>query len=179
MRKYNFKPIRTGITPLILVLSKINCYNSSCWQIPNLPLKFSNWFASRALVKMSASCSSVATCSNLIVFSSTRSLIKWCLMSICLVLLCWMGFLEMLSVLRLSQYNVITSCVTLYSVSICFIQIIWEQLLPAAMYSASAVERDTQFCFLLNQETRLFPKKKHPLEVLFLSLALPAQSASQ
>ena len=116
---------------------------------------------------MSASCSSVATCYSLIVFSSTRSLIKWCLMSICLVLLCWIGFLEMLIVLRLSQYNVITSCVTLYSVSIYFIQIIWEQLLPAAMYSASAIERDTQFCFLLNQETRLFPKKKRPTEVLF------------
>src|SRR3954466_436279 len=35
------------------------------------------------------------------------------------------------------------------------------------MYSASAVDRDTQFCFLLNHEIRLLPKKKHPPEVLF------------
>ena len=48
MGKYKFNPIRTdltSITPSTLGLSKINCYNSSCWQIPNLPLKFSNWFA--------------------------------------------------------------------------------------------------------------------------------------
>src|ERR1051325_1629472 len=100
-------------------------------------------------------------------------------MSMCLVLLCCIGFFEILIALRLSQYNVMTSCVTLYSDNICFIQTICEQLLPAAMYSASTVDKDTQFCFLLNQETRLFPKKKHPPEVLFLSSALPAQSASQ
>src|SRR3954467_6244645 len=90
-----------------------------------------------------------------------------------------MGFFEMLMALKLSQYNVMTSCVTLYSVNICFIQTSCEQLLPAAMYSAPAVDKDTQFCFLLNHEIRLFPKKKHPPEVLFLSSALPAQSASQ
>src|ERR1043165_2330914 len=28
------------------------------------------------------------------------------------------------------------------------------------MYSASAVDKDTQFCFLLNQETRLFPQEE-------------------
>src|ERR1044072_3005844 len=100
-------------------------------------------------------------------------------MSICLVLLCWMGFLEISIALKLSQYNVMTFCLTLYSLNICFIQINWVQLLPAAMYSASAVERDTQFCFLLNHEIKLLSKKKQPPEVLFLSLALPAQYASQ
>src|ERR1044072_1195550 len=100
-------------------------------------------------------------------------------MSICLVLLCRTGFLEILMALMLSQNKVMTSCMTLYSSSICFIQKSWVQLLPAAMYSASVVDKDTQFCFLLNHETRLFPRKKHPPEVLFLSSALPAQSASQ
>jgi hypothetical protein len=47
------------------------------------------------------------------------------------------------------------------------------------MYSALVVDRDTQFCFLLNHDIRLFLKKKHPPYVLFLSSALPAQSASQ
>src|ERR1044072_7446261 len=97
----------------------------------------------------------------------------------CLVLLCNTGFFEMLIALRLSQNNVITSCATLYSSNVCFIHRSSVQLLPAAIYSASAVERETQFCFLLNQEIRLFPKKKHPPEVLFLSSELPAQSASQ
>ncbi|KAK2442714.1 hypothetical protein QL285_013888 [Trifolium repens] len=97
----------------------------------------------------------------------------------CLVLLCWIGFLEIFIALILSQCNVSTSCSTLYSLSICFIQSNCEQLLPVAIYSASAVERATQFCFLLNHEIRLLPRKKHPPEVLFLSSALHAQSASQ
>src|ERR1044072_7057111 len=100
-------------------------------------------------------------------------------MSICLVLLCWIRFFEMFIALRLSQYNVMTSSPTLYSFNICFIQINSVQLLPAAIYPSSAVERETQFCFLLNQDTKLLPRKKHPPEVLFLSSALPAQSASQ
>src|ERR1044072_3163812 len=90
-----------------------------------------------------------------------------------------MGFLEILIALRLAQYNFMTFYSTLYSLNICFIQMNWVQLLLAAMYSASAVDSDTQFCFLLNQEIRLLPKKKQPPEVLFLSSALPALSASQ
>ena len=39
---------------------------------------------------------------------------------------------------------------TLFSFNICFIQTNCEQLLPVAIYSASAVDRDTQLCFLLN-----------------------------
>src|ERR1044072_1698141 len=100
-------------------------------------------------------------------------------MSMCFVLLCCTGFFEILIALILSQNKVITSCLTSYSSSICFIHINCVQLLPAAMYLASAVERETQFCFLLNQETRLLPRKKQPPEVLFLSSAFPAQSASQ
>ena len=38
---------------------------------------------------------------------------------------------------------------------------------------------DMLFHFLLNQDTRLFPRKKHPLGVLFLSSKFPTQSASQ
>src|SRR4030042_3306578 len=97
-------------------------------------------------------------------------------MSICFVLLWSTGFFEILMVLRLSQNNVRTSCSTLYSLSICFIHTSWEQLLPAAMYSASAVDRDTQFCFLLNHEIRFVSRKKHPPEVLFYHLHfLPSQ----
>ena len=47
------------------------------------------------------------------------------------------------------------------------------------MYSASAVESDTQFYFLLNHEIKLFPGKKHPLKVLFLLSEHPTQSESQ
>ena len=34
----------------------------------------------------------------------------------------------------------------------------WVQQLPTAMYSTSAVDKEMEFCFLLIQETRLFPK---------------------
>ena len=48
----------------------------------------------------------------------------------------------------------------------------------AAMYSTSTELRATDFCFLLNQDTTPDPKLKQHPEVLFLSVVLPAQSAS-
>jgi hypothetical protein len=126
-----------------------------------------------------ANCFSVVMCSRITILSSTISLKKRWRMSMCLVLLCWTWFFEMLIALMLPQNNVITSCLTLYYVNICFIQSSCVQLPPAAMYSTSAVDNDTQFYFLLNQEIRLFPKEKHSPGVLFLSPALPAQPASQ
>ncbi|XP_031124312.1 uncharacterized protein LOC116027022 [Ipomoea triloba] len=41
------------------------------------------------------------------------------------------------------------------------------QQLPVAIYSTSMVDNDIEFYFLLNQETRFFPMKKHPPDVLF------------
>ena len=132
-----------------------NCY----WSIMHRPREdriLSNRLASNALVKMSASYFSVWMYSSLIFLSSTRSRIKWCLISMCLVLLCWTWFLEILMVLMLSQNNVMTSCPTLYSASISFIHTNSVQLLPAAIYSDSAVDKEIQLCYLLNQEIRLF-----------------------
>jgi hypothetical protein len=48
----------------------------------------------------------------------------------------------------------------------------------SAMYSAFAILKATKLCFLLHQETMAEPRVKHLLEVIFLSTALPAQSAS-
>jgi hypothetical protein len=47
------------------------------------------------------------------------------------------------------------------------------------MYSASAVERVTEFCFLEAQDTRDLPKNWQVPDVLFLSSLHPAQSASE
>ena len=44
------------------------------------------------------------------------------------------------------------------------------------IYSASAVDKATEFCFLLNQETRERPSKWQPPEVLLRSTRLPAKS---
>ena len=49
---------------------------------------------SRGLVKMSASWCSAGIYSRATIFLSTRSLIKWYLISMCLVLECWTWFLE-------------------------------------------------------------------------------------
>lgn len=62
----------------------------------------------------------------------------------------------------------------LYLESIYFINNSWVQLLSVAIYSAFAIERDTQFCFLLNHTIKLFDWKKHPLEALLRSSEHPA-----
>src|ERR1044072_3497635 len=67
----------------------------------------------------------------------------------------------------MSQYNVMTSCMTLYSISVCFIQIILEQLLSAVVSSASTLYRTTQFFFLLIQGMSLLLKKTPPTEIFF------------
>ena len=64
-------------------------------QIPKDFLKESNLDESRAFVKMSANWFSIATCSMTTVLFSTSSLIKCWRISICLVLECWTGFLDM------------------------------------------------------------------------------------
>jgi hypothetical protein len=48
------------------------------------------------------------------------------------------------------------------------------QQAPAAMYSASVVDKATLFCFLDVHETSDLPSKWHPPEVLFLSILQPA-----
>ena len=47
------------------------------------------------------------------------------------------------------------------------------------MYSASAMDNATQFCFLLFQETRADPMNWHVPLVLFLSVFDPAKSESE
>jgi hypothetical protein len=51
---------------------------------------------------------------------------------------------------------------------------ICAQQAPAAMYSASAVDKATLFFFLDDQETKDLPRKWHPPDVLFLSILQPA-----
>ena len=49
----------------------------------------------------------------------------------------------------------------------------------AAIYSASAVDREIEDCFLLIQKTSDSPKENALPLVLFLSSILPAQSTSE
>lgn len=135
---------------LLIYFPSIDCYKISHMHTPSSLLKFSKWTISTSLVNMSANCWSVAMCSRLTTSSSTRSLIKWWWMSICLVLLCWKGFFKIFMALMLLQNNLMTSRSTLYSFNICFIHGNWEQLLLATIYSTSTVDRKTRQLYLLH-----------------------------
>src|SRR3954471_20160695 len=62
---------------------------------------------------------------------------------------------------------------TPYSFKVCLIHSNWVQALAAATYSASAVERDIQFCFLENQHTKDLPRNWQAPDVDFLSSLSP------
>src|SRR5713226_8338196 len=89
------------------------------------------------------------------------------------------GFSDNFTQLWLSQYIQIASNWRSNKSDSNFLSHTTSQLAEqAATYSASVVLSATQDCFLLNQEITPDPiLKQHP-EVLFLSMALPAQSES-
>src|SRR3954463_11873830 len=62
---------------------------------------------------------------------------------------------------------------------VCLSHRICVQQEPTTIYSASAVEIETQFCFFEAQHTRDLPRKWHVPEVDFLSTLSPAQSESE
>ena len=104
------------------------------------------------------------------------SLRKWWLISICLVLECIKGFLDRLMSLVLSHFKGMWSRITPKSSRCCFIQRLWTQQLPAAIYSASALDNATYACFLQFQDTRELPKRWHVPLVFFLSSLHRAKS---
>jgi hypothetical protein len=55
------------------------------------------------------------------------------------------------------------------SLKVSLIQSSWAQQASAATYSASAVERATEFCFLELQDTKDLPRNWQVPDVLFLS----------
>ena len=121
------------------ILEKSSMFNSF--------LSLQNLFSSSGLVNMSASWSSVPTLSMQISLFCWWSLMKWWRTSICFVLECWTGLLVSFMALSLSHSN--GTCLNLIpkSLKVAFIQSNWAQQLPAEIYSASAVESATLFCF--------------------------------
>ena len=90
-----------------LKLKFINAWKKNWirWNTPKAFLKDSNRLESKAFVKISASVF-ISMYSKGTVLLSTKSLMKWWWMLICLVLECWTGFLEILIALVLSQNTV-------------------------------------------------------------------------
>ena len=107
------------------------------------------------------------------------SLRKWCLISMCLVLECMTGFLVKLIALVLSHIRGIWLSKIPKSFNCCLSHMVWAQQVHAAMYSASAVERATHYCFLHCHEIKLDPSKWQVPLVLFLSVLQPAKSESE
>ena len=111
--------------------------------MPNSFRKKKNLSFGSGFVKISASCSFVS-----INFTSqspllTWSFMKWWRISMCLVLECSIWFLVRFIALVLSHIKrTLLICNPKYA-SCCLSQRICAQQLPAAMYSASAVERAT------------------------------------
>jgi hypothetical protein len=127
---------------------------------------------------MSAICSLVSTYTILTTFWVTRSLRKWYLIGMCLVLECITRFLDILMAVVLSQLIVmVLSYLICKSSNVCFIQRTCVQQDATMMYSASVADSYADVCFLLLHATRNFPKKNSPSLVLFLSSILPSQSA--
>ena len=130
-------------------------------------LRKQNLVSSWGFVKILASWFSVLTWHNSISPFASWSLRKWCLISMCLVLECCTGLLASLMALSLSHSSGILLNSQPKSLKVCFIHSNWAQQAPAAMYSASAVESATQFCFLELQDTRDRPRNWQVPEVLF------------
>ena len=148
-------------------------------KMPSSFLIKKNLSLASGLVKMSTSWCSLSINSMQQSPFETWSLRKWCLISICLVLEFMTGFLVRLIALVLSYFKGIWSRITPNSSSYCFIQRLWAQQLPAAIYSAFVVDNATQACFLQFQDIRELPNKWHVPLVLFLYSLHPAKSESK
>ena len=90
------------------------------------------------------------------------------------------GFLKILMALVLShRIGIGSSHVMCMSYRVCFIQIILVQQDAVAIYSASAVDKHDEDCFLLNQDTIQLPRKNVVPLVLIMSSTHPTQSTSE
>ena len=80
-------------------------------------------------------------------------------MGMCFVLECITGFLDIFIALVLSQnIGMGSSYFTCMSSNVCLIQMTCVQHVATAIYSTSIVDKDTEGCFLLDQDTRQSPK---------------------
>jgi hypothetical protein len=99
---------------------------------------------------------------------------KWWWTSMCFVLAYWTGLLVSLIALSLSHSNDTFLNLIPKSFKVAFVQRICAQQLPVDMYSASAVNNVTLFCFFDDYKTSDLPNNWQVPKVLFLSTLHPA-----
>ena len=87
----------------------------------------------------------------------------------CFYFECMAGFLEMILTLVL-LHNMEIGCLysTWMSCKVCFIHRNFVYQVATAIYYASTIDKKIDDCFLLNYDTKKFPKNAHSL-VLFMS----------
>ena len=136
-------------------------------------LKAQNLDSSRGLVKISASCPSVLTCYKAISPLASWSLKKWWRISMCFVRECCTGLFANLIALSLSQNRGIASKWQPKSLNVCLIHKSCAQNAPALTYSASTVDKATEFYFLELQATNDRPRNWQVPVVLFRSTLQP------
>ena len=124
-------------------------------------------FAHQVVWWRSASCFSVLRWLNAISPLASWSHKKWCLMSMCLVLEWFTGLFASLIALSLSHKSRILLNLQPKSLKVNRIQSSCAQQVPAATYSALAVDRATEFYFLELQDTKDRPRNWQVPELLF------------
>ena len=120
---------------------------------PNFSLKQVNMSIFNAFVKPFASCASIEQYTTSIMPFVTCSLMKWNLVSLCLLLPCVIGFMarfiaDLLLIFSFSGFftSQLSSFITLSS------QIAWSAANVLAMYSAKHDDRAVIGCFLVHHE---------------------------
>jgi len=140
----------------------------------NLSFKKRTRSSTKGFVKISANWSLVLMNTSSTSFLFTWSRIKWCFISMCLDLECWMRFFDKFMTLVLSHNIWIFAYLSEKSSNWFLIYNTWQQQFAAEMYSASVVDRAIVFCFRQHQLTKASPTIWHASLVLFLSILSPA-----
>lgn len=143
--------------------------------MPRDLLNFENPSWSKAsLVKMFANWFSIAICSMITTYFSTKSLMKWCLISMCFVRECCTRFLDIFIALQSSHNITSLSLFNPLSSNICFIQISCPQQPLAAL--RPWIKMHNVACNKTKRLNRSQKKYAHEVHILFDMS--PAQLAS-
>ena len=139
---------------------------------PSFSWKVKNLTFPRGFVRIFATCSSVPMWWSLLVPRCTISRMKCYMISICLKQSWNTGFSE--SQIPLWLITVVSSTCPNNSLKSFLNQTTSQQGILAAMYSASALLKATNFYFLLIQDSEAEPSEKQHINVLLRSSTFPA-----
>ena len=142
--------------PLILWFLFYNCCRTI---IANFHLRFPKASVGSGFVKMLATYSFVSTYYSFTTLWDTCSLRKWYFIDMCFFMECMTWFFEIFMALVLWQFILLVSHTSQVSTLVSPSQMTKVQHDAALIYLNFVVESEMEDCFLLNHETKQFPKK--------------------